>query len=316
MRRSVLYVGETLAQELINIYSTGSGAGDSSGNMVLSVLPVELVQLSCIVVVAILHTMVPSVAAHKRIVNGVDTCAAEVVAVALGPLHYSAALLRWSTEVFAEACLDQFPHLVGLFDCFRELRDVRADVVTILRSSVSGCLVNIINAVSSSNGVGNSGSNGNGNGIGGSNGIVDVSVAHNRAPPLPLAPLPPVSNPLQPFQDSEEPCKHRFPWLSSAGGSVESSISGGSSGDVCLHSSLSVEAFRDGKYCPPPVKSEGYNGHYGGSSRNNASGAEDVLVPCAKVSSFLVFFSVCCIDTRYLRNITVQWQHECGVAMH
>jgi len=158
VRRSVLHVGESIARDLLNVFSTTSGSGSGSNNnsannsdtccnMVLSVLPVEIVQLSCILVVSLLHTTLPSGAVHKRIINEVDTYAAELVHTALYVLHYSAHLLKWCTEVFAEACLDQVMSLNEGYDCFKELRDSRTDLVR-FRVTVPGVLSKIIAAAS------------------------------------------------------------------------------------------------------------------------------------------------------------------------
>ena len=276
VRRSVLHVGESVARDLLNVFSTSSGSGggnnsisanisDTSCSMVLSVLPVEVVQLSCILVVSLLHTTLPSVAVHKRIINEVDTYAAELVHTALHVLHYSAQLLQWCTEVFSEACLDQLVALCEGYDCFKELRDSRTDMVRLLRVTIPGVLGKIITAVTSTNHtigsfiVSSSASN---------------HASHLNAPPLPAAPLPPPPssslNPSQLFQDSDVTCKHRFPWLTT---SENSEINAnGSSGGVSLHPSLTVSAFQDGKYSPSVRSGEG----------------DSPLVPCAKVMYFII----------------------------
>lgn len=154
VRRTVLSVAEGLAQELLCLRSNtavvqtngnghANGGADGTGELssgsilVLSAVPVPVLQVSCLLLICHLYRSLPSGSAHRRTATELAAFSAELAAFTADILHMPALAVQWCVELLVEACIEYLPSLDYL-EPFRELRDTvpPLDQVQLLRERV------------------------------------------------------------------------------------------------------------------------------------------------------------------------------------
>lgn len=251
VRRSVLNNGELLSMELLYVYSTSGSGGLEGPNgatnqpacaMVLCCLPVELLQLSCLVFVSLLSAFLPSGAEHKRVLSEIQAFTSALIATAAS-LGCAEALLQWCLEVVAEACGELLPRLEHLA-CFAELVDLYSpqDTTQFLRVTAHSGLVHVrqISEAAEVHGDQRSGDD---------QGRAPLHQALSAPAPPGRPTSPPRSSPRQQsprsgkhaaLLDSDVPYKARLPWLSAEDSSLDSALN--------VSCAVKLSDFQDGRY--------------------------------------------------------------------
>jgi hypothetical protein len=300
VRRTVLSVAEGLVQELLCLRTTAvtngsNGVGDTSSELssgsalALNAVPVELLQMSALLLVCHLYSRLPSGTAHNRIATELDAFSAELTKFASNTLHLSVAAVLWCVELIAEACIEYLPSLDYL-EPFRELRETLTvvEAVQLLRESLPADVEASLNSAPAGTGSGvtdATASSARGTGTASST-TSGTGAATSRQP----GPPPQPSNTTAATAAVNGPCRTRLPWLvSDTASTVARESVQLESSAVYIETGVVWADIKDGR-CSTGDATEGQtNGH-----------SDVVAVECAKVANCLVvrhFFAF--IDTYY-----------------
>jgi hypothetical protein len=289
VRRTVLSVAEGLVQELLCLRTTAvtngsNGVGDTSSELssgsalALNAVPVELLQMSALLLVCHLCSRLPSGTAHNRIAAELEAFSAELAGFAAKTLHLSIATVLWCVELIAETCIEYLPSLDYL-EPFRELRETLTvvEAVQLLRESLPADVEASLNSAAADTGSGvtppATASTAQGTGTASS-----VTAAAGFAVSRQSVPSSQPSSTTAATAAVNGPCRTRFPWLvtdtvsTAAGenGQLEPSA-------VYIETGVGWVDIKDGR-CSTGGVMEGQSNEH----------VDVVAVECAKVANCLV----------------------------
>jgi hypothetical protein len=289
VRRTLLSVAEGLVQELLCLRTTAvtngsSGVGHTSSELssgsalALYAVPVELLQMSALLLVCHLYSRLPSGTAHNRISTKLDAFSAELAGFAANTLHLTASAVLWCVELIAEACIEYLPSLEYL-EPFRELRETLTvvEAVQLLRESLPADVEASLNSAAAGTGSGvaphatPSTAQGTGT-VSSTTSGTGPAISRQPGPP----PQPSISTAATAAVNG--PCRTRFPWLVSDNASTAAGESGQlEPSAVYIETGVSWADIKDGRCSTGDATERPSNGH-----------SDVVAVECAKVANCLV----------------------------